>query len=144
MIFHLWPTSVINGINYTEGPYNEKKRALNNHNAKGNDKGKVTPISKDIFLFWFLTATFVFQIQCFCIYHLFVFFHCSKQNAFEKTSQTKWKKEDITLQNLVSNKNIYSPPNFICVHKKDVKCTTMPSKWVIMLNKSNSFWNSKI
>ena len=33
-IFHLWPFSVIYIINNTEGPYNEKLRTLNNHNAQ--------------------------------------------------------------------------------------------------------------
>ena len=34
--------------------------------SKSWDKGKVIPILKDIFLYWFLTATFfVFQIQCY-------------------------------------------------------------------------------
>ena len=71
------------------------------------DKGKVTPISKDIFVFRFLTATFfVLQIQCFCFYHLF--FHCNKQNAFEKTNQIERKKEDITLQNSAGGKYIYA------------------------------------
>ena len=97
------------------------------------DKGKVTPISKDIFLFWFPTATlFEFQIQCFCFYHLFVFFHCSKQNAFDKSSGIERKKEDIILQNLMGGKYIYGPPNFIYARKKDVKCATTPSKWVMM------------
>ena len=39
-IFHSWPASAINargkdeGIKSTEGPYNEKLRALNNYNAQ--------------------------------------------------------------------------------------------------------------
>ena len=38
-------------------------------------QGRGDPHIKSILLFWFLTATFfVFQIQCFCFYHLFMFF----------------------------------------------------------------------
>ena len=83
------------------------------------DKGKVTPISKDIFLFWFLTATSLcFKFNVFVSYHLFMFFHCNKQNAFEKTNLIEQKKEDITLQNSAGGKYIYGPPNFIYARKK--------------------------
>ena len=89
------------------------------------DKGKVTKYQKTFF-FWFLTVTFIeFQIQCFCFYHLFMFFIAKNQ------VKSKEKKKDLTLQNLAGGKCIYGPANFIYARKKDVKCAKTPSKWVI-------------
>ena len=58
------------------------------------DKGKVTPHIKRLFFFFDFSQLpfFEFQIQCFCFYHLLVFFHCSKQNAFDKSSRIVRKK----------------------------------------------------
>ena len=81
----------------------------------------------------FLTATFyVFQIQCFCFYHL-MFFHRNKYNAFEKQIESNEKKEEVSLQNSAGGKYIYGPVNIIYARKKDVKCATTPSKWVIFI-----------
>ena len=58
------------------------------------------------------------QIQCFCLYHLFVFFYCSKQNAFKKTSHIEQKtKEGITLQNLAGGKFMARRISFMTAKK---------------------------
>ena len=68
----------------------------------------------------------------------FVFFHRNKQNAFEKNKSNRIERKKrrllnfaITLQNS-GGKYTYGPPNFIYARKKDIKCATSPSKWVII------------
>ena len=63
----------------------------------------------------------------------FVYVFSSQQTKrIRKTNRIERKKEDITLQNLAGGKYIYGPLNFIYARRKDVKCATTPSKWVII------------
>ena len=66
------------------------------------------PYQKTFFCFDFSQLPFLnFKFNVFVFYHLFVFFHCRKQNAFDKS-----------LINLAGGKYIYGQPNFIYAKKK--------------------------
>ena len=90
------------------------------------DRGKVTPISKAIFF-----SVLISELLFLC-FDVFVFsIATNKTHSKNKSNRTK-KKEDITLQNLAGGKYIYGPLN---ARKKDVKCATTPSKWILLLNR---------
>ena len=106
------------------------------HQAPDLETRERWPISKDIFLFSFPTATFyVFQIQCFCFYRLFMFFHRNKQNAFEKSKsnriESNEKKEDFWILQLhckIRAVNTFMARRISFMPRKKIS----PSKWVII------------